>query len=83
MWSFFLEKDLIYETSTSKTFKYINQSPSSPGMPAEAPGRTGVYIGFKIVERYMQKNPNISLEKLLLEEDDYQKMIKKYKPPRK
>lgn len=82
MWSFFLENDLIYETSASKTFKYINPSPSSPGMPAEAPGRTGVYIGFKIVERYMSKNPNISLDDLILE-DDYQKMIKKYKPPRK
>ncbi len=82
MWSFFLENDLIYETSVSKTFKYINPSPSSPGMPAEAPGRTGVYIGFKIVERYMSKNPNISLDELILE-DDYQKMIKKYKPPRK
>ena len=82
MWSFFLEKDLIYETSTAKTFKYINPSPASPGMPKEAPGRTGVFIGFKIVESYIRNNPNINFEKLL-QQDDYQTMIKKYKPPRK
>ena len=82
IWSFFLEKDLIYETSASKTFKYINPSPASPGMPAEAPGRTGVFIGFKIVESYIRNNPNMSFEDLIMQ-DDFQKMIKKYKPPRK
>ena len=82
MWSFFLENDLIYETSTAKTFKYVNPSPASPGMPKGAPGRTGVFIGFKIVESYMRNNPNINFE-ALIEQDDFQKMIKKYKPPRR
>lgn len=81
MWSFFLEKELIYETSNAKTFKYLNPSPNSPGMPSEAPGRTGAYIGFKIVENYMKRNPSIDFQQLI-ELEDYQKMISKYKPPR-
>ena len=82
MWSFFLEKELLYETSNAKTFKYLNPSPGSPGMPAEAPGRTGAYIGFKIVENYMNRNSSTSLNELI-EMDDAQKMITKYKPPRR
>jgi len=81
MWSFFLEEELIYETSNAKTFKYLNPSPNSPGMPEEAPGRTGAYIGFKIVENYMKRNPSTTLDQLI-EMKDYQKMISKYKPPR-
>lgn len=82
MWSFFLENELLYETSQAKTFKYLNPSPSSPGMPAQAPGRTAVYIGFKIVENYMKRNPSTSIQELITM-DDYQKIISKYKPPRK
>lgn len=81
MWSFFLEEELIYETSNAKTFKYLNPSPNSPGMPEEAPGRTGAYIGFKIVENYMKRNPSTTIDQLIAM-DDYQKMINKYKPPR-
>ncbi len=81
MWSFFLEKELLYETSNAKTFKYLNPSPNSPGMPEQAPGRTGAYVGFKIVENYMKRNPSTSMQQLI-EQEDYQKMINKYKPRR-
>lgn len=81
MWSFFLEKELLYETSNAKTFKYLNPSPNSPGMPEQAPGRTGAYIGFKIVESYMNRNPSTTMQQLI-DLKDFQKMISKYKPPR-
>ncbi len=81
MWAYFLKEDLFYETSINKINKYVNPSPNSPGMPTEAPGRTGNYMGWKIVEAFMEKNPNTTLQELV-ELDDAQKIldISKYKP---
>ncbi|HEX5626369.1 MAG TPA: hypothetical protein VFX48_10150, partial [Saprospiraceae bacterium] len=64
MWSFFLSKNLLYSTELLKFNKYINPSPNAPGMPAEAPGRTGSYIGYCIVDAYMKKHPGTRLEEL-------------------
>ena len=53
MWGFFLDKNLFYENSPIKIAKYLNDSPNSPGMPEEAPGRTANYLGMQIVKKYV------------------------------
>lgn len=65
MWAFFLEEDMLYSSEWQKVRKYVDYSPHSPGMPPEAPGRTANWIGWKIVEAYMERNPNLSLQELL------------------
>lgn len=81
MWAFFLKENLFYETNSQKINKYINPSPHSPGMPPGAPGRTANYIGWKIINTYMQRFPETTLEELI-EMDDAQKLLQKsrYKP---
>jgi len=64
MWSFFLEKNLFFKPLDAQSNKYVFQSPDSPGMPPASPGRTGNYLGWKIVERFMEKNKNITLDSL-------------------
>lgn len=84
MWSFFLDRDLIYETNHLKINKYISSSPNSPGMPTDAPGRTGNYIGLQIVNAYMKRNPNVSMEELIGFNDAQKLMeLSKYKPKRR
>lgn len=84
MWAFFLDEGLIYETNLSKINKYINPSPSSPGMPARAPGRTANYLGYLIVRSYVSKNPETQL-KDLIGIKDAQKFLEKsgFKPKRR
>jgi len=84
IWSYFLEEDMIYETNHLKIDKFVNPSPHSPGMPPEAPGRTGSYIGLQIVEKFMSENPEMDIP-ALLEESDSQKIMEmaKYKPRRR
>ncbi len=82
MWSFFLEEDLLYKTSARENMKYIKPRPDSPGMPEQAPGRTGVYLGLKIVEDYMAKNPSMTIEDLLKDQEP-QKFLDAYRPKRK
>jgi len=84
IWDFFLEQNMIYETSHLKTAKYIQPAPHSTGMPEQAPGRTGIYLGYKIVSAFMKRNPEYSLRDLLEFKDSQLLMEKsKYKPPRK
>ncbi len=80
IWSHFVNEDLLYSVKRRDFVKFISPAPHSPGMPPDAPGRTANYIGWKIIKKYMEKNPQISLEDLA-NEVDAQKILKdsKYK----
>ena len=83
IWAFFLSEDLLYNSDWQKIRKYVEYSPDSPGMPAEAPGRTGSWIGWQIAKAYMKKNPQTSLPQLLALQDSQAFLSKSgYKPPR-
>ncbi|MBK9109220.1 MAG: hypothetical protein IPM92_12865 [Saprospiraceae bacterium] len=81
IWSFFLAQKLLYSSELMKINKYVNPSPNSPGMPENAPGRTGSYIGYELVKAYMKNNPDTRLVDLL-ETDDSQSFLQKsrFKP---
>lgn len=84
MWSFFLDQKLFYESNPVKIGKYINPSPNSPDMPADSPGRTANFIGYKIVKAYMDKFPETTLPELIAFKDSQELMEKsRYKPARK
>jgi gliding motility-associated lipoprotein GldB len=81
IWTFFVEKKLLYSTNPKDISNYTGEAPFSAGMPDDSPGRTGVWLGWKIVEAYMKNNKNMTLEKLM-DEHDYRKILNKsnYKP---
>ena len=55
LWTHFLEEDLLYATNLRDIRKLVDYSPNSPGMPAEAPGRTANWTGWQIVKAYMKR----------------------------
>ena len=81
IWNHFFEQDLFYETNAQKFTKLVAPSPHSPGMPKEAPGQTGNYMGWQVVKSYMKRNPDTSIKELLAMRDS-QKILDgaKYKP---
>lgn len=84
MWAFFLTEDLLYTQEPYKINKYMSPSPKSAGMPDGAPGRTAGYIGYKIIQQYMLRNPNTSLDELIDNQDAQDILTKsKYRPRRK
>ena len=84
MWDFFLDQNLIYETSHLKTAHFLQPAPTSKGMPDVSPGRTGGYMGYKIISSLMKRKPNLSL-KGLVELKNSQGIMEeaRYKPARK
>ncbi len=65
IWTFLTEKDLVFNTDVSTINKYILPAPSSRGMPEESPGRTAGWIGYQIVQAYMDRNPGMTLSELI------------------
>lgn len=84
IWAYFLGEDLLYSSDWQLIRKYVEYSPSSPGMPEEAPGRTGAWLGWQIVKAYMKRNPNTSVEELMALSDAQMILDRsKYKPTKR
>lgn len=83
MWAYFFEKSLFYETDIRKFNKLVAPSPNSPGMPKEAPGQTGNYMGWQIVREFAKRNNQVSIKELI--QMDAQTLLdkSKFKPSRK
>lgn len=69
IWGYFIDKNLFYSTKSSENVKYINPAPFTAGMPKESPGRVGVWLGYRIVSSFMEKNSSLTLAQLMLEKD--------------
>lgn len=81
-WAHFLEEELLYSVNYRKFQKLISPSPMAPpGMPQEAPGRVGNWIGMQIIKSYMKRFPETTLEQLCAIRDGQEILEKgKYKP---
>lgn len=83
IWSHFIGEDLLYSTRYKDIRKLVDYSPNAPGMPPEAPGRTANWLGWKIVEAYMNRHPEVTPAELLKMKDAQQILDgSRYKPRR-
>lgn len=74
MWTYLIEKEMLYSSKRMDIIRYINDAPSTSGFPMESPGRAGVWIGWQIVRKYMKKHPEVTLAELM-ENNEYQKIL--------
>jgi gliding motility-associated lipoprotein GldB len=74
IWGYFLEENLLYETDYPKIKKFIDVAPFTPGLGEdnESAPRLGLYTGWQIVKKYMDKHPDITLPKLMADTDSQQ-----------
>ncbi len=59
IWSYFIERELLYSTDHSLPGRFIADAPFSKfylELDNESPGRLGQYLGWQIVRAYMKKN---------------------------
>ncbi len=83
MWTFFLKHELLFETENREVRKFISEAPNTPGMPSDAPGNVGTWVGWQIVKKFMEIHPEMKLQDLM-NENDAQKILteSRYKPLR-
>jgi len=81
MWNYLIENKLLFSTDYMTINQHINPAPFTSGYPNESPGRASIWLGWQIVRKYMQRNPEISLNELMLN-NDYQEILSesRYEP---
>jgi hypothetical protein len=81
IWSHFIEKKLLFAALRGDSFKYINEGPFTAGFPRESPGKIGVWLGYKIIKKYVEQQPQITLKQLFDNRNAQQILTNsKYKP---
>jgi len=81
VWSHFVENNLFYEKNHFVKNKYLSERPFTSEISSKSAGRIGQWIGWEIVKQYMVKNPTVSLDSLMKNEDAQQIFeASKYKP---
>ena len=80
IWNYFLTNGLLYNNDPAMIKNYIGESPNTPEFGEGAPGNIGLFIGWQIVKKYMDKKPTPSLETLM--HTDAKKLFEesKYRP---
>lgn len=80
VWNYLIEKELLFSKDQDVVRRLVDYAPFSNPF-AGSPGRIGAFIGWKIVINYMEKNPNVTLNSLMLETDSKKILDKSgYKP---
>ena len=84
VWAFMLENELLYSGDRLKINKFIMDGPFTSYFSDDSPPRLAWWIGWKIIERYMEKNRSAELFEVL-QKYDAQDILKEsgYKPARK
>ena len=83
MWGHFVNKKLFYSTLFNEYHKFISEGPFTAAFTRESPDQTGFYMGWQIVNSYMENNPNVSLNELMINEDSKQILAQSGYKPRK
>ena len=80
IWEFLVHEDMLFSKKEIEFRSFVNYAPFAKGMPQEAPARVAYYIGYKMVNEYMNNN-KIDIEELISLTDS-RKFLQdsKYKP---
>lgn len=82
IWEYFVKKELLFDTDKKLLSRFLDPAPFSKfylDLDNETPGRIGRFIGYKIVNSYMNTNDK-SLKKMLLQDAQTIFNTAKYKP---
>jgi len=82
IWNYFSTQKLLFATDWQDILRYVNDGPSSTGMPPESPGNIGSWIGWQIVRKYMDAHPEKTLQDILNDTSDSQTFLREsgYRP---
>jgi hypothetical protein len=78
MWQYLIENDLLFNSDQFIIRKLTGEAPFTSYFTNESPGMAAIWLGFRIVESYMMKNPGINI-KDLMKATDVQEILEKAK----
>ena len=80
VWDLFVQNNLLQTIDENLIKNYIGESPKTQELGDASPGNIGSFAGWQIVKKYMAKNPEVTLQKLMITDNDTIFQGAKYKP---
>jgi hypothetical protein len=65
IWSFFVQNNLLYQKDPSLIGDYMMDGPNTAVFGDASPGFIGQFVGYRIVEAWLQKNKALTLDKVM------------------
>jgi len=70
MWGYLVQEEVLFSSDKNNYQRnFFNEGPFTAPFGNESPPRTGAWIGWQIVRKYMDANPEITIHDLLKDED--------------
>ena len=81
IWHLVMDKRDLFKTESIVLTSYLNDGPFTSEISQDAPGRLGIWLGWRIAQSYMEHNETVTLQELMAE-PDAQKILEQsyYKP---
>jgi len=81
IWGVICDKQDLFSTVPMTVNSYVNDGPFTSEISQESPSKVGIWIGWQIIESYMKKHPETTIQQLM-EMEDAQIILQesKYKP---
>lgn len=69
IWAHIIDRELLNSENPAVNAKYFGERPYVGEIGPDCPGRIGQWLGWRIVELYRMKNPKVTLQELMQNED--------------
>lgn len=74
-WKYLCDEKLLFKLNETTIANMLNDAPFTSGLPDKTPDRLGQFIGWRIVQKFMEKN-DVTLEQLI--KTPYQNILQEY-----
>ena len=79
IWKELVAKEMLFSKKADNIGRLMNDGPFTNGLPRESPGHIGEWVGYRMVQAYMEEHPELTFEELFAIEDP-RTILKSYKP---
>ena len=81
VWHYMMDQRDLFKNEHLTISNYLNDAPFTSEVSQDSPGRLGIWMGWRIVESYMEHNEEVTLQDLM-SEPDAQKILEEsyYRP---
>lgn len=81
IWASILENEVLYEKVPFIKDKFLSERPKTLEVGENCPGRIGRWVGWRMINRYVEENPEVTLQELMSMDNAQQVFTQsKYKP---
>ena len=65
IWKYIVNEELLFSKNERDHANFLHEGPFTVGLPENSPDRLGQFLGWRIVNEFMEKNESISIKELI------------------